>query len=39
MEFMDVLSDLVSEDPAVLESVEVVAGAPEGLTVGKALIS
>lgn len=39
MEFMDVLSDLVAEDPAVLEGVEVVAGAPEGLTVGKALIS
>ncbi len=39
MEFMDVLSDLVSEDPGVLEGVEVVAGAPEGLTVGEALVS
>lgn len=39
MEFMDVLSDLVCEDSAVLEGVEVVAGAPESLTVGEALIS
>lgn len=39
MEFMDVLSDLVSEDSAVLEGVEIVAGAPGGLAVGEALIS